>query len=206
LIGVYQGNYLRQHAAHAEGLKGIAETQTKITIAAESPIFAFGGFKLAQYAKMNDADPLVDPVRGGIPAGLHQPLVLVSNLGRSPMQLRMFCVESFVGPIVPATPRYQNISTIGHVIRRDENIWVKDYSFYIALSPDDMNKIKNSSGFLWVYGVIRYYNQFTDELIDKGFLLKWNHDQNGGFGWAGLHNYAYDHRQKPRPGYDPPFP
>src|ERR1700730_12420734 len=67
-------------ATRAAQTSADAATQhARAVIAAETPIFAFVGFKLARYPDVNNLAPITDPIQGGVPDGIIRPLVLVRN-------------------------------------------------------------------------------------------------------------------------------
>jgi hypothetical protein len=98
-VGIWQGFQLSRHASHLEGTAQAAQTsaeaalgQLRIMIAAESSVFAWSGFNLEQVSGIFPSLP------GSVSPNIdYRPVATVKNLGRSPLLLQAFCIETILG-------------------------------------------------------------------------------------------------------------
>jgi len=167
-------------------------------IATESPIFTWVGFGL---------EPVSGDAGGIMPDREYRATATVKNVGRSPLELRAVCIETMLGQEerhsgFGAIPKYTDIVNAGHVLEAGKE--VRFYSVKrVKFTADEAAGVKNLSRHFWIYGFVRYFNRFTDEVCDAGFSVM---RTDSGFHRIGIPNYNYDRRQKANPDKPVPFP
>jgi hypothetical protein len=195
-------------------LQEAALSQARIMIAIESPVFSFAGFALEPadtgiVVSRRDGDKILaaPPIAAPRPIIFNHdiiedrnyyPMVVVKNVGRSYMELRAFCIETIVGAgpplqfqISPA-PQYKSVGESSLVVEaeKDVRLFVPETIRFTEAETIDLREGKK---LFYIYGFVRYFDQFTNEIGDVGFMRMWT---RFGFIPFGLPNYNYHRRQK----------
>ena len=149
-----------------------ALAQVRTMIAMEQPYFSWIAFRL------EPAQPGI-AVSGIMPDRDYRPVVIVRNIGRSPMQIRSFCIETMVaqemltwdsgrisvskfGPI----PKYSDIINVSYVVEADKDahlIRPKTLRF----TAQETGEIQSLQRQFSIYGFVSYLNQFTAETSSR---------------------------------------
>jgi hypothetical protein len=189
----------KQTAQAAQASADAATDQARIMIARESPVFSFAGFEMEQMSGLSIS---------GINAGIdYYPAVIVKNVGRSYMELRVFSINTIFGegfPVqaqFPAVPDYKNIVEPGLIIEAQKEARFRA-SDIVKFTEDEARDLQEGQRIFLIYGFMRYFNQFTNEVSDVGFMRMWS---RYGFFTLGLPNYNY-HRRHKVDGGDVPLP
>jgi hypothetical protein len=176
-----------------------ALAQVRTMIAMEQPFFSWIAFRL---------EPLQPEiaVSGIMPDCDYRPVVIIRNIGKSPMQLRSFCIETMVaqemipwgpgrisvskfGPI----PKYSDIINVGYVVEagKDAHLIRPKTLRFTAQETGEIQSLQRQFS---IYGFVSYLNQFTAETWEAGFSALW---QGDGFSQFPMPNYDYHRRQEP---------
>jgi hypothetical protein len=164
-----------------------ALSQVRLTIARESPVPYLTDWKLEPTKK--DI-----PINGIVANTDYSPAFVTKNIGRSTLQIQAFCIETMLGEFVTVfsgTPKYDEIVTLGNIIQPDKEITLRT-TRVVRFTDDEVNSLRSSNRLFWVYGFIRYFNQFVGEDWDAGFSAIINPD--GSFVNINLPNYGYHRR------------
>jgi hypothetical protein len=166
-----------------------ALSQVRIVIAIESPVFTWGEFKL---------DLIQGVVTTGISANnVYQPAFFVKNAGRSPMELRAFCIETVFRddfrPTYDSQPNYNTIVGVTFMLERETDVRLSSPET-LKFNEEEVAMIDDFKRILWMYGFVRYYNRLTNEIWEAGFIRQWNSRQ--GFVPYSLPNYNYHRPHK----------
>jgi hypothetical protein len=164
-------------------------------IAIESPIFTWGEFKLDLVHGMAST--------GILPNNVYQPSIFVKNAGRSPIELRAFCIEMVFRddfrPTYDSQPRYNTVVGAGFMLDRGTDVRLNSLET-LKFNEEEAAMIMDFKRILWMHGFVRYFNRLTNETYEAGFIQQW--DSRGGFVPYSLPNYNY-HRPQKRDGTVP---
>jgi hypothetical protein len=193
-------------------LQEAALSQARIMIAIESPVLSFAGFALEPVetgavvsgrdgAKIFAAAPAPTPIIFDpdlVADRKYYPMVAVKNVGRSYMGLRAFCIETIVGAGPPlqfqisSTPQYKSVGKSSLVVEAEKDVRLFA-SEIISFTEAEARDIKDGERMFLIYGFVRYFDHFANEIGDVGFMRMWS---RFGFIPLGLPNYNYHRRQK----------
>ena len=145
----------RTSIRHAEHM----ESQLRVMIALESPLFIWGEFRL---------ELIQGAVTTGISANnVYQPSVSVRNAGRSPMGLRAFCIETIFHDDFHSTynspPSYNTIVGTAYLLTGGEDVKLSSLET-LRFNNDEMLLLGEFKRILWMYGFVRYFNRLTNEI------------------------------------------
>ena len=175
----------RTSTRHADHI----ESQLRVMIAIESPVFTWGEFKLELVHGMAST--------GILPNNVYQPSVFVKNAGRSPLELRAFCIETVFRddfrPTYGSQPTYKTIVGLGFMLESGRDVFLSSLET-ITFNGEEVEMIINFKRILWMYGFVRYFNRLTNETWEAGFIQQWS--PQGRFVPYSLPNYNYHRPQK----------
>jgi hypothetical protein len=168
-----------------------ALAQVRIMIAREAPILRLTSWKLKTLESETDPAGLVPNVD-------YYPVVTVRNIGRSHLEIREFCIETVFGEFATffdANPKYTGVHQSGAVIGPTGDDSPLGVVKLVRFTENEVKAIRNRERLFWVYGFIRYFNQFTNDVWDAGFSATITADNS----WVriDLPNYAYHRRYEP---------
>jgi hypothetical protein len=171
----------RTSTRHADHI----ESQLRIMVSVESPVFAWNEFKL-------------DLIQGFATTGIivadniYRPTVSVKNAGRSPMDLRGFCIETVFRddfrPTYDSQPTYNTIVGATFMLEPGTGAQLSAPET-LKFNKDEVAMIDDFKRIFWMYGFVRYFNRLSNETWEAGFIQQW--DSRGGFVPYSLPNYNY---------------
>jgi hypothetical protein len=169
-----------------------ALSQVRLIIAMESPVFSWIGFKLEQQSGV-----ALSGISGDTD---YRPVVIIKNVGRSPLELRAFCIDTIRGEFhtnFGTGPKYTNVIPLEFIAEQGREVPLYSPQT-IRFSEEEARAFSSGERLFYIYGFVRYYNQFTDEVWEAGRIGMWR--PSTGFVPTGPPGYAYHRRQEPTGG------
>jgi hypothetical protein len=167
-------------------------------IAVSSPVFTWAGFAI------EPADIPRAYITEIALQGAYRPVIIVKNVGRSPLQLRSFCIETIIGQQLGSgaisvskfgsTPVYREIISVGYVVEAGKTIPLPSIKT-IQFTPEEAAEVNSLQRQIWIYGIVTYFNQFRNETWEAGFSAIWQ--GHSGFMSLPVPNYDYHRRHQP---------
>jgi hypothetical protein len=182
-----QERVMREQANATAKIAEASLDQLRFLIATESPVFFWDDFKL-------------EPLSGDAASRLshdvyYRPGAIIKNIGRSPLELRAFCIEPMRGGFrtdFGPGPKYNRIISLEFLVEAGREVPL--YSDHlIHFYENEAQEFNRGDRMFYLYGFVRYYNQFTDESWEAGRIGVWR--PSIGFVPIGIPGYVYHRRQ-----------
>jgi hypothetical protein len=161
-----QSIHMKASIAVAQRAAEAAELSAKAAIGVELPIISITDFALMESSTIR--------ITGGVPPEIAELGLPFKNSGRTVASLIEQCVETIVVDTLPTIPVYEHIFPFvpGTLVEADKPSPVNIRNYFIRLTTDERDAIKDEKKSLWLYGYISFEDRLGERHQSR-FCARW---------------------------------